>query len=545
MVWTFSVMHHDSNIVTVWCAVLSAVAIAFQVDRLYDDSTRLWPLYRWAWCLGSIDGVIGIAQVIAAHSFEMPKLLDLFAGFWKLVLYVFLLCCAFVGEKHRYERLPQDDTESAASGTDEIQLEVVHKTETNMREWINRLRIFWRFIWPSNNSSMKFRLLLTLLLNLGLEGLAIWTPQAFGRLIDELAHGGTWVSIEKILISWIVSQVLDFLFSTLRLWVWLTLRVYRGEELDKTVYAKVMNADPSFHANTSSTDLITSVDKAQGVERSFDSLMENAFDLLFAMCVTVPITAYKFGQHVMIVMTIRLVLAFLNFRRGVMVAHRANAESMAVHQAHRLSQQDTIGGRETASVFGYIANQITKNDTGVKQLHEARFRFYLKGITTSAYGTAAGEVSYVVGVLLVCQQIFVGASTAGDLAVYTSYWKRTINPILSILKACTDTVIDFQNAGDVAEIMDMVPRERGKEHLRVEQGAIEFRHVNFSRGGKVVLEKFNLHISPKKKIALVGPSGVGKSTILSLIVGQIEPDSGEILVDGQDITKVDLHSSVI
>ncbi|KAF4774713.1 ABC transporter [Colletotrichum scovillei] len=238
---------------------------------------------------------------------------------------------------------------------------------------------------------------------------------------------------------------------------------------------------------------MTSVDKAQGVERSFDGLMTNALDLSFAM----------------------------------------------------QSQQDTISGHETASVFGCIADQIAKNDTGVGQLHEAKFRYHLKGFAAWVYGTAAGEVSYTIGVLLLCKQIFVGASTAGDLAVYTSYWKRTLNPILSILKEFQEIAIVFKNAEKVADIMDMVPKERGRENLKVTQGAIEFRNVNFSRGSKMVLQSFDLYIPPTKKIAFVGPSGVGKSTILNLLAGQIEPDSGEILVDGQDITKVDSESSVI
>lgn len=67
---------------------------------------------------------------------------------------------------------------------------------------------------------------------------------------------------------------------------------------------------------------------------------------------------------------------------------------------------------------------------------------------------------------------------------------------------------------------------------------IEIRDLSFSRDSKIVFDKANLDIPRGKVTAIMGPSGCGKTTLLRLIGGQVLPDAGTILVDGQDLTKV-------
>lgn len=538
--WTLSIIRRDPNLIPTWCAICFATATTFQIGSLYDGSDRLCTLYRWVWCLGSLNEAIVIMQAMTTQESSVWQVLRLSTAISTLLLYVLLLSCVFVGQKSGYRRLPQD--EDAASETDETHLEVVHKPETDMN-WTDRLRIFWRFIWPRKSLTIQMRLVLTLLLNLGLKGVGVWAPQALGRIIDGLTYRDTWFSIEKLLIAWFVPQVWELLFRVLQPWMSLVVSAYRGEELDKTVYAKIMTADPSYHASKSSTSLTAAVDRAKGVEGSFDSLMGHSFDFLFATCVTIPITALKFGQHIMIIMAIRLAVAYLNFRRGTAKSQQATADYIAVDKAHKISREDTIRGWETAAVFRQIAHQIAENDTAVEKVHTAKFQSYLQRVITWAFGLASGDMGHMIGAWLVCSQIFVGTSTPGSLAVYNLYWTQIVSPITSILKSFDEIMNTFQKAAEVAEIIDTVPKKRGKQ-LRFERGAIDLRNVRLSRGGRVVLDNFSLSIPPKKKIAFVGPSGVGKSTILGLLTGHLEPDSGEVLVDGQDVTKIDFDSSV-
>lgn len=71
-----------------------------------------------------------------------------------------------------------------------------------------------------------------------------------------------------------------------------------------------------------------------------------------------------------------------------------------------------------------------------------------------------------------------------------------------------------------------------------EKDIIEIKNLTFTRDGKVIFDNANLNIPRGKVTAIMGPSGCGKTTLLRLIGGQITPDSGTILIDGHDITKI-------
>jgi ATP-binding cassette subfamily B protein len=78
--------------------------------------------------------------------------------------------------------------------------------------------------------------------------------------------------------------------------------------------------------------------------------------------------------------------------------------------------------------------------------------------------------------------------------------------------------------------------------LLIKDAAIEFKNVYFNYGNKSVFRGFNLKIKPGEKIGLVGESGAGKSTLVSIILRQHDLKSGEILIDGQDITEITQES---
>ena len=83
----------------------------------------------------------------------------------------------------------------------------------------------------------------------------------------------------------------------------------------------------------------------------------------------------------------------------------------------------------------------------------------------------------------------------------------------------------------------------GEPKLGKVNGVVEFSHVNFSyEPGKQVIYDFNLKVEAGKKIALVGSTGCGKTTIVNLLMRFYEPDSGTITVDGTDITKISRHA---
>jgi ATP-binding cassette subfamily B multidrug efflux pump len=107
----------------------------------------------------------------------------------------------------------------------------------------------------------------------------------------------------------------------------------------------------------------------------------------------------------------------------------------------------------------------------------------------------------------------------------------------------------FENIGTVTDGMNTLSRphaivdEPGAAELRVPRGEVKFDDVGFAYGGKrPVIEHFSLTIQPGEKIGLVGRSGAGKSTLVNLLLRFYDVESGQLLIDGQDVSKVTQNS---
>ena len=134
----------------------------------------------------------------------------------------------------------------------------------------------------------------------------------------------------------------------------------------------------------------------------------------------------------------------------------------------------------------------------------------------------------------------------GTLITFIMYVGMFFGPIFDLTNFYNTIQSAFAAAERIFEILDVKPEIRDREdavEIPPIKGEIEFRNVTFEyKPGKPVLRNVSFHIKPKETVALVGPTGAGKSTIIKLICRFYEPKSGQILIDGYDIRKVKMKS---
>jgi ABC-type multidrug transport system fused ATPase/permease subunit len=140
--------------------------------------------------------------------------------------------------------------------------------------------------------------------------------------------------------------------------------------------------------------------------------------------------------------------------------------------------------------------------------------------------------------------IIKGEWSLGSLLAFQGYLSFVYNPAQYLASAN----LQMQNAlaalERVSALYDIVPEESGKgsviDHLH---GEVDFQNVSFSyTEDEPVLEDVSCHIQPGEHVAIVGPSGVGKTTLVSLLLRFYQPTKGEILFDGQPADSYELHS---
>jgi len=139
-----------------------------------------------------------------------------------------------------------------------------------------------------------------------------------------------------------------------------------------------------------------------------------------------------------------------------------------------------------------------------------------------------------------------GALQVGVLVAFTLYINRFFDPIRDISQQYTQLQRASVAAERIFQILEMpveIVDKRGAVELPTIRGEVEFRHVTFGYSRDIaVLHDLNLHINAGQTVAIVGPTGAGKSTIAGLIARFYDIQEGAILIDGYDVRDVTQHS---
>ncbi len=207
--------------------------------------------------------------------------------------------------------------------------------------------------------------------------------------------------------------------------------------------------------------------------------------------------------------------------------------------------QEALSGIKVIKAFG-----TEKHEVG--RFAEENLRFYRFLRKVFKYDSAAAPVieiltSFGTGAVLWygIHRVLSGAMTQGDLTSFLAAVMMMYSPVKRLTKVSNTVQRSLGAAERVFELMDEVPDiadAPAAGDLPRARGEIVFDRVGFAYEDEPVLADFSLAIRPGEVIALVGPSGGGKSTVIGLINRFYDPQQGRILIDGQDIRSLTLDS---
>lgn len=153
---------------------------------------------------------------------------------------------------------------------------------------------------------------------------------------------------------------------------------------------------------------------------------------------------------------------------------------------------------------------------------------------------------YAVVVYMAVNKLGLGGLTPGSVISFISYagmLSAPLNEIATYLQEISSAVSNLESVMDILEVEPTVEDDENAQMLPPVQGDVKFENVYFSyENAHIILENINFEVPKGKMVALVGPTGSGKTTIVSLLSRFYNVDSGTIYVDGHDISKVTLYS---
>lgn len=220
-------------------------------------------------------------------------------------------------------------------------------------------------------------------------------------------------------------------------------------------------------------------------------------------------------------------------------------------QKHFADQQKSLGnlnghieemytGHQVVKVFGHEQEAIVEFDDVNEQLYNAgRKAQFISGIIMPMM-TFIGNLSYVliciVGGILVTQR----SISIGDIQAFITYTKQFSQPITQTANIANIIQSTIAAAERVFELLDEEEEVKEQTALKLDhaKGEVSFEHVDFGYGEDLLIKDMNIHVSPGQTVAIVGPTGAGKTTIINLLMRFYELNAGAIKIDGIDTTGI-------
>lgn len=208
--------------------------------------------------------------------------------------------------------------------------------------------------------------------------------------------------------------------------------------------------------------------------------------------------------------------------------------------------QENIVGAKVTQIFVREEENAAIFDNLAEQLRKA----WMKAVSYNGMlGPSVDSISvlvrggiYIIGLLVLGPT----AISVGTIVAMTSYTSRFWQPIMNLANLFNDFINNIAYLERIFQTMDepvLIDDCEDAYELGEIKGSVEFKNVTFAyEKGKNVLNNVSFKVEPGERIALVGPTGAGKSTIVSLISRFYDVTDGAVLVDGNDISKVTLHS---
>lgn len=266
------------------------------------------------------------------------------------------------------------------------------------------------------------------------------------------------------------------------------------------------------------------------------------FTQLFSGIVTILATlGFMIAVNVPIALVV-IVLTPLSLFVASFIAKRT------YHLFHRQSEtrgditalvDEMIGQQKIVQAFGYEDEALERfekiNDRLEKDSMSATFYSSIVNPCTRFLNNLVYAAVGIIGAVSVISTGF----TVGQLTCFLSYANQYTKPFNEISNVITELQNAMACAGRVFELLDETPQIPEKEHAHVltdTKGAIEIKDVNFSYvKDKTLITNLNLSVKPGMRVAIVGPTGCGKSTLINLLMRFYDVDTGSISVDGTDI----------
>jgi len=376
----------------------------------------------------------------------------------------------------------------------------------------------------------------------------IASPYILGReIVSRYILRGDFAGLQMIILVFIGIQIANWAANTVRTYGLGKIGQSLLFKLRSDLFSKLQELSFSFFDSSDSGDIISRVtNDTDAIGEAFTSgLIQVASDILSLFMIVIVMFSINIQLSLASMIVVPLIVA---------VAILFNSKFRAVYRMQRM-RISNVTSKLQESISGIREIQsFTRERDIIRDFRRVNFENFQANLqATKVWGSffptiqliqalGSGIVVLYGGWLAFNGMLGSIEDAVGTLITFTMYVGMFFGPIFDLTNFYNTIQSAFAAAERIFEMLDVEPEIKDSEdaieipHIK---GEIEFKNVTFGYDPEhPVLHNLSFHIKPRETIALVGPTGAGKSTIIKLICRFYDPQSGQILIDGYDIRKI-------
>ncbi|WP_077058245.1 ABC transporter ATP-binding protein [Streptomyces sp. MP131-18] len=321
-----------------------------------------------------------------------------------------------------------------------------------------------------------------------------------------------------------------------------------GTALRSALCTRMQQLSIGYHSRVSAGVLQTKVVRdVETVEQMVQQTSETGLGALTVLVGGLIIIGVRTPQFLPVFLLVVPVAALLVFRlRSRLRAHNEHFRQEVEHLSSRVSEMTRLISITRA--HGLERDALRKMDGTLRRvLHSGQRLDLLNGRFASlawVFLNALGIGFLTVAALIAYYEVW--PITAGDVVMLSAFLTTLTNSTTTLMGLTPVITKGLESVRSIGEVLQAPELEHnaGKAEVAEVAGAVEFHEVGHAyEGAKApAVRDFTLSVRPGETVALVGASGAGKSTVLNLVIGFIRPTTGRLLLDGTDMTTLDLRT---
>lgn len=416
-------------------------------------------------------------------------------------------------------------------------------------EYKQNWKEYWSFL-----RNHKILLVVLVLLSIFSEAKSIFDKYLFKVIIDEgtrfssgeivldifvnilLFVGAIWVSVSllNVIVNWFKTHAINVLDSKIIF------------EMKQKYFSHILTLDYSFHTTHKTGSLISRLGRGtSAIERMTDSIFFE-FSTVILQTIFAIFALYYLDLSSVLIIVITMI-SFVGFSYIMQkISEHSNVVANKQEDREKGNLADFLTNTDSIRHFGKENLVIQKYQKLTEETKQAFFENWSYQRYTSAGQSLIIFLGTASLLFFSIRQFLLGQITLGTLAFIYTVYLGLMGPLWGLvygIRNFSKAMADFQELFQYGKIKKNIKDKPNAGNIVLNKGEIIFDKVSFGyQGKKKIFENFSLKIPANKKVALVGHSGCGKSSLTRLLYRLFDVESGKIIIDGQDIRDVKQES---